>query len=238
MRILAILLLGSSCHAAQDAHPGVIIPKGQIQGKVHFRGNWPVLEPIRVPPERVRGGDPDTVPDEILLVNEDGALRNAMVWVKSGAPAADPAPAPAPALMEINDCRFQPRVIPLRAGQPLMIRVVDKRNYCVDIPARLNNAVNLWLTKGGEHRIEFFKPEIGVPVKAVRPWMSAHIHVLPHSFFAVTDERGVFEIKGLPPGEYEVEAWHEKLGLRSARVTLDAKAGQTVDFEFDLARAK
>jgi len=36
--------------------------------------------------------------------------------------------------------------------------------------------------------------------------MRSFISVLDHPFFAVTDEDGKYEIKGLPAGEYEVEA--------------------------------
>ena len=31
--------------------------------------------------------------------------------------------------------------------------------------------------------------------------------VLPHPFYAVSNDQGVFEIKNLPPGNYVIEAW-------------------------------
>jgi hypothetical protein len=43
--------------------------------------------------------------------------------------------------------------------------------------------------------------------------------VQDHTAFAVTDERGAFELAGLPPGSYTLEAWHPTLGTR----TLDVK---------------
>jgi len=60
--------------------------------------------------------------------------------------------------------------------------------------------------------------------------MAAWVFALDHPFFAVTDERGRFEIKGLPPGEYTLEAWHEELGEQ--RSTLRIEGAATADFTF------
>ena len=66
----------------------------------------------------------------------------------------------------------------------------------------------------------------------IHPWMSAYVGVFTHPFFAVTDESGKFSIEGLPPGTYEVEAWHEKLGVRTGSVTVATGSAATVDFSF------
>jgi uncharacterized protein YjdB len=44
--------------------------------------------------------------------------------------------------------------------------------------------------------------------------------VLSNPYFVVTGEDGTFEIKGLPAGEYEIEAAHGKLKTVSAKVTV------------------
>ena len=33
--------------------------------------------------------------------------------------------------------------------------------------------------------------------------------VVPHPYYAVTDANGNFELTQIPPGEYELVAWHE-----------------------------
>ena len=40
-------------------------------------------------------------------------------------------------------------------------------------------------------------------------WMNAEILVVSHPYYAVTDESGKFELTDVPPGEYEIVAWHE-----------------------------
>jgi len=68
----------------------------------------------------------------------------------------------------------------------------------------------------------------------VHPWMAAYVGVLNHPFYATTGADGSFSIKDLPAGEYEIVAWHEKLGEQTAKVKVtDAVATQ--DFTFKLA---
>jgi hypothetical protein len=68
---------------------------------------------------------------------------------------------------------------------------------------------------------KFDKPELSIPVGCdVHPWMRAYIHVLSNPFFAVTKDDGTYEIKGLPAGEYEIEALHAKAGSASQKVTV------------------
>jgi hypothetical protein len=79
----------------------------------------------------------------------------------------------------------------------------------------------------------FDKPEIMVPLRCdVHGWMNAYAGVVPHPFFAVSAADGSFTIKGLPPGAYTIEAWHERLGTQTMKVTVDAKAGATANFTF------
>jgi hypothetical protein len=55
---------------------------------------------------------------------------------------------------------------------------------------------------------------------------------MSHPFFAVSGDNGSFTITGLPAGTYEIEAWHEKLGRKTASVTVPATGSVTSDFSF------
>ena len=72
-----------------------------------------------------------------------------------------------------------------------------------------------------------------IPVKCnVHPWMRSYIGVVSHPFFGVTGEDGSFTIKGLPPGTYTIQTWHEKFGTRELQVTVGSKESKTVDFSY------
>jgi len=66
----------------------------------------------------------------------------------------------------------------------------------------------------------------------VHPWMKAYVGVQRHPFFAVTGADGTFSLKGLPPGDYVIEAWHEKYPAIQQNVTVGAKESKTLDFSF------
>src|SRR5438876_185322 len=79
----------------------------------------------------------------------------------------------------------------------------------------------------------FSAPEVMVPLECnVHGWMQAYLGVLPHPFYAVTGADGSFTIKGLPPGTYTIEAWHEKYGTQTATVTVAGTESKTQDFTF------
>ena len=62
--------------------------------------------------------------------------------------------------------------------------------------------------------------------------MNAFAGVLAHPFYATTGADGSFTIKGLPPGTYTLEAWHEKYGTQTATVTVAGAESKTVAFTF------
>jgi uncharacterized protein (DUF2141 family) len=79
----------------------------------------------------------------------------------------------------------------------------------------------------------FNSSEVMIPVKCdVHPWMSGWIGVQNHPYAVVTGDDGSFSLANLPPGEYEVEAWHEKYGTSVQKITVGAKETKTVDFSF------
>ena len=60
---------------------------------------------------------------------------------------------------------------------------------------------------------KFTKPEV-IPIRCdVHKWMGAFVGVFDNPFNTVSKAHGSFELK-LPPGNYEITFWHEKLGKK------------------------
>jgi hypothetical protein len=57
--------------------------------------------------------------------------------------------------------------------------------------------------------------------------------VFAHPFFAVSDQLGNYEIRGLPPGTYKLVAWHERLGEQEMEITVRPGENRRIDFTFD-----
>ncbi len=206
-----------------------------ITGKVAFTGSAP--KPARID----MSAEPDckglhTTPatSEEVVVNSNGTLANVFVWVKSGLEGKSFEPASSPVKLSQKGCIYTPHVIGVRAGQTLTIENDDPTTHNVHPLPKINREWNQSQPPKGQALEKTFpRPEVMIPVKCnVHPWMKSYIGVVDHPFYAVTGDQGTFEIKGLPPGEYVVEAWHEKYGAQDQKVTLAPSASQTLDFTF------
>ena len=67
--------------------------------------------------------------------------------------------------------------------------------------------------------------------------MSASILVLDHPYFAVPDAEGGFEIRGVPPGQYTVVGWHERIGERATEARVEAGRPTTVNMSLPVGEA-
>jgi hypothetical protein len=97
-----------------------------------------------------------------------------------------------------------------------------------------NKEFNLGMPRQGmEFTKTFEKPEVMVKVKCdVHPWMACYIGVLEHPYFAVSDDNGGFQIADLPPGQYTIEAWHEKYGTQTQTITVGQTPTVEANFTF------
>jgi hypothetical protein len=68
--------------------------------------------------------------------------------------------------------------------------------------------------------VTFAKPEIVRIECDLHSWMTAWVVVAAHPFYAVTGADGSFAFDNLPPGQYKLQIWHERLGTLPASVTV------------------
>ncbi|MDB6109964.1 MAG: hypothetical protein JWR69_1714, partial [Pedosphaera sp.] len=60
--------------------------------------------------------------------------------------------------------------------------------------------------------------------------MSCVVLVLENPFFAATDAKGGYAIANVPPGNYRLKAWHERLPSLVKEVTVPETGEVKVDF--------
>jgi plastocyanin len=197
---------------------------GELRGEVRLAGTVPVHGDLPVTKDERACGT--AVPDESLEVL-NGALANVVVTVV-GAP-----PQPATHLtLDQRRCRFVPHVQVAPKGSTLEL---------VNSDAVLHN-VHGWMGIRTRFDVAMPEPSSRVPVLLDRPgtvelrcdvhgWMSAYVAVVEGPA-AVSSSDGSFAIEGIPPGTYRVLAWHERLGEKSAEVTIPAEGTARVRFVF------
>ena len=212
---------------------------GTIKGKVTF-ANQPAALPkqIDMGDKTMECGTKDhPIVDEWYVAGENNAAANVLVFVKDG-PAKNvktPAPTTEVVLDQVH-CMYTPRVLAFRVGQPLRVKSSDATSHNVHILPKTNKDWNQTMNpnssflvgEGGTTSIQF--PEI-IKVKCdIHSWMGGTLAAFSHDAFAVTKKDGMFELKNLPPGEYEIEVRHERAKAKTQKVTLGAKETKTLDF--------
>jgi plastocyanin len=240
--IAGVLLFAAACSAgcsAKEETPSGPVWKpagneGTITGLVAFAGEPPAPRKLDTASDSNCG---EVLLDDVMTA--DGKLQNVFVYVKSGLPQVAFETPAAEATLDQKGCKFTPRIVGVQTGQIVRITNSDPTNHNVHPIPKLNKEWNESQLAGqGPIRRKFTRQETLIPVKCNQhAWMTAFIGVVAHPFFAVSDAGGAFAIRGLPPGEYELEAWHEKFGAKTLAVKVEANAEAKAYFRFDPATA-
>jgi hypothetical protein len=173
---------------------------------------------------------------ETLVPSLDGGVGRAVVWLEGVVTGpADDAPRRVP--LVLDRCRLEPRLQRVAVGGTVMVNGRDA------IFARLQ-----FVTVGQTTPLTtVLLSDVGqvVPVSAAtgrpglirlqddrHPWIRAWLVVSPHPFVSITEPDGRFAFDGVPPGRYELVAWHERLGERRLRVRIEGGVRTTVELDY------
>jgi plastocyanin len=216
--------------------PSVAVADSSVGGTVTFTGKAPTLKPLTMdadPACAKKHSKP--VPSEMLVLGNGNTMGNIMVWVSKGLPAGKTWPVPkTPVTLDQNGCQYKPHVMGIMVGQAYKILNSDGVLHNIHTLPKVNKAFNKGMPATlKETSTTFEKPEEVFHIKCdVHPWMSAYVAVFTHPFFSVTGTDGKYAISGLPPGTYEITAWHERLGTQTASITVGASDKKAQDFKF------
>lgn len=208
---------------------------GTITGTVKFDGTAPKFKEIKMDADPIcLTHHKEAVYPQTLVLGEGNAMANVFVYVKSGLAKKDyPVPAE-PVVVDQKGCEYSPHVVGIMVGQTMKILNPDGTLHNIHAMSKSNEEFNLAMPKFRTETSKVFtKTEFMFPMKCdVHPWMGAWIAVMDNPYFSVTQKDGKFTIANLPAGNYEIEAWHEKLGTKTAKLTVTADGTQTADFTF------
>jgi plastocyanin len=217
----SVLAMGAPLRG-QDAGEG-----GTIEGTVTL-SDKPAPKPTR--PGRYPGAKP-----------AGEYLRGPAVVFLDGAPAAVAQPNET-ATMKQSNRQFDPLALPVLKGATVSFPNMDDEYH--NIFSR-SKAKELELGRYGkdDSRSQLFDTPGLVRLRCeIHSHMHAVIVVLENRFFAVTDAQGKFAIKNVPPGKYQLYAFHEDHEpkdpkpdvLRVFGKPVEVTKGGTVRADFDL----
>lgn len=240
---LAMIVLGMACKTKEPAAPtdaGAVEvrppppagPTGDVRGTVKFSGAPPPMPLLSRGADSYCARQPPARSEEVV-VNPNGTLRNVVVSVLRGVKWAYPTPA-RPVEIRQKSCIYVPRVQAAMVGQEILVYNDDQTMHNVHSFKGTDGWFNRPQPAGGRAPIREKIPNGAILTFRcdVHPWMRAYVYALRHPFASVTGTDGSFHLRGLPPGTYTLEAWHERYGAKTATVTVEPSKTAEVSFEF------
>jgi hypothetical protein len=234
--LILLCLVGASFSAAPHQDKPIYKPSGgeaTLVGTISFAGTTP--EPFRI----------DTSADSVCekfdplmtgwIVVTDHKLANVVVYVR-GEPL-DPYSFETPSTtvtLEHRGCQYVPHVLGIQTLQTLKILNNDPTTQNTHAMSKLNPDWNQSQPVGSAPlELRFRSPELFVSMRDNKhPWEKAYVGVFSHPFFSVSGTDGSYKISGIPPGQYTIVAWHEKLGEQTLDLFLAGSEQKNLDFTF------
>jgi plastocyanin len=226
--IVSCLLLNAGSSVAQYRESPVE-NAGRIAGRVTVTGTVEPLAPLPVFKHHEVCGN--TVPDERLLTDGKGGLRNAVVYL-TGVSAGKPIARDQTVKLDNAHCAFVPHVLTASVGQELEIHNSDPILHDAHALIGAQTLFNVAIPKGRTVKRPLAVPGLARITCNVRhTWMSAYLFIGENPYHTVSGANGDFSITDVPPGSYTLHVWHELLGSVEHQVTVEPGKTTTVDVQ-------
>jgi len=244
--VLALAVSVTACgkkEAETPSQPAATAPKAQpvdpataatVSGTVKLEGAAPRATRVRMDADPVCAKAHTSAVGDNEVVVSNGMLANAVIYVKDGLGSRTFDTPQEPVVLDQRGCLYTPRVISVQASQPVHIKNSDPTTHNIHPVPQNNQEWNKSQPPGATDLNEkFAREEVAITVKCnVHPWMKSYIAVLRHPYHSVSSTDGSFSLKNLPPGDYVVAAWHERLGTSEQKVTVGASESKAIEFVF------
>ena len=161
---------------------------------------------------------------ERLEVGPDGGVANTVVFLKDITKGKAMDLPESREHLDQKNCRYVPHIMLIPQGGNLEAKSSDPVLHTVHMTGAASNNIPFPMQN---QMIPINLPRNGVvelKCNAGHVWMNAEIIIVKHPYYAVTDEHGFFKLSDVPPGEYELEAWHEGWQNMSEESVLDVAA--------------
>ena len=139
--------------------------------------------------------------------------------------------------LRLNLCHANKYVIGIKNGENILIENTDPIKHEIATyeiyGAHRNQTSNKnVLPVNSQIRSAFIKP--GAPEFILKcnlhPFLQTRGYIVDNPYFVISDAEGNFNIENIPPGTYEVTAWHPFVPIQKGTVTIEA--GKTAQFDF------
>jgi len=226
-----LLIAAVSKAPAQSGYTVVPVTNGgTITGTVKWSGPEPkgLDVPVNKDPDIC---DPESRKEknlERLVVGPDGGVANTIVYLKNiSRGKAMNLPAPRRSLDQ-KHCQYEPHILLVPQTAELAMKSSDAVLHTVHMDGAASFNLPFPFTDRVVTRNMNTPGLVNLRCNGGHVWMNAEMMVVSHPYYAVTDQNGRFELTDVPPGDYEVVAWHEGWHVLGRENALDVFSQKTI----------
>ncbi len=180
-----------------------------------------------------------------FTVSKNGGLQDTVIAIQ-GIKKGKPFPKKMQTL-RLNLCHANKYVIGIKNGEDILIENTDPIKHEIatyEIYGAHRNQISnkSVLPVNSQVRSAFIKP--GAPEFILKcnlhPFLQTRGYIIENPYYVISDAEGNFKIDNIPPGKYEVTAWHPFVPIQKGTVTIEAgkKAQLNFTFKGESARRK
>ena len=170
-------------------------------------------------------------------VSQAGGLRDtviAILGVKKGKPFPQKMKS-----LQLNRCRSDHYVIGIKNGENILVENTDPIRHEIATyefygAHRRQTSNKQIVAHNSQIRSAFVHPETEeFIIKCnLHPFLQTQGLMIANPYYTVSDAEGRFSIRDIPPGTYEVMAWHPFVPVQKGTVTIKSGQAAQIDFSF------
>jgi hypothetical protein len=231
LSVTILLFLIAGVALAQSGYQVVAVADGgAISGTVTWSGPQPTGLDVAInkDPEICDPQSHKTASLERLVVGPDGGVANTIVFLKNitaGKPMNLPQPRRS---LDQKQCRYEPHILLVPQSDSLSMRSSDHVLHTVHMEGAASFNVAFPFTDRLISRQMDSPGVVNLQCNGGHVWMNAEMMVVSHPYYAVTDLDGKFTLTDVPPGLYQLVAWHEGWRVLGRKTSLDVFSQENV----------
>ncbi|HUO17256.1 MAG TPA: carboxypeptidase-like regulatory domain-containing protein [Verrucomicrobiae bacterium] len=231
-RVFVLLLAASAVAFGQSDYKVISVTDGgTISGTVKWAGPVPhnLEYPITKDPQICDPEGKKTADLERLTIGPQDGVANTVVYLKNITSGKALVLPEQERHLDQRHCRYIPHILLVPQGGTLTMVSSDATLHTIHMDGAASFNLPFPFADRPTSREMSTPGLVHLRCNGGHVWMNAEMMVVTHPYYAVTDESGRFEFTDVPPGTYQIVAWHEGWNLVGKEHAYDVLTEHSVE---------